>query len=252
MSVAECMISTQSKEVMLQSPANINSNLNSMRALVVEDNIKTAEYICKGLKETYFTVDVAHNGEDGLHLATNNNYDVIILDVMMPKMDGWMVIKKIRASGCQTPVLFLTARDEVDDRVKGLELGADDYLIKPFAFSELIARIRSLLRRKQPITNETIKIADLEIDFMKHRATRGDLRLNLTAKEYMLLVLLAKRSGEVLSRTYIAEQVWDINFDSDTNVVDVAIRRLRQKVDDPFEKKLIHTVRGMGYTLEEH
>lgn len=222
-----------------------------MRALVIEDNIKTAEYISKGLKETYFTVDVAHDGEDGFHLATNNQYDIIILDVMMPKMDGWTVVKKIREHNIQTPVLFLTARDQVDDRVKGFELGADDYLIKPFAFSELIARIRSLLRRKQPLSNETLTIADLEIDIVKHRATRGDVRLNLTAKEFMLLVLLAKRSGEVLSRTYIAEQVWDINFDSDTNVVDVAIRRLRQKVDDPFEKKLIHTVRGMGYLLEE-
>jgi two-component system copper resistance phosphate regulon response regulator CusR len=222
-----------------------------MRALVIEDNIKTAEYICKGLKETYFTVDVAHDGEDGLHLAVNNQYDIIILDVMMPKMDGWNVVKKIREQDSQTPVLFLTARDQVDDRVKGFELGADDYLIKPFAFSELIARIRSLLRRKQPLSNDTLTIADLEIDIVKHRATRGDVRLNLTAKEFMLLVLLAKRSGEVLSRTYIAEQVWDINFDSDTNVVDVAIRRLRQKVDDRFEKKLIHTVRGMGYLLEE-
>lgn len=222
-----------------------------MRALVIEDNIKTAEYIGKGLKETYFTVDIAHNGEDGLHLASSNEYDIIILDVMMPKMDGWTVIKKIRDNGCQTPVLFLTAKDQVDDRVKGLELGADDYLIKPFAFSELIARIRTLLRRSQPISTETIKIADLEIDLVKHRATRGDIRLNLTAKEFMLLVLLTKRRGEVLSRTYIAEQVWDINFDSDTNVVDVAIRRLRQKVDDPFEKKLIQTVRGMGYMLED-
>lgn len=222
-----------------------------MRALVIEDNIKTADYICKGLNETFFAVDTAHDGQEGLHLAMNNDYDIIILDVMMPKMDGWVVVKKICDSGCQTPVLFLTARDQVDDKVKGLELGADDYLVKPFAFSELIARIRSLLRRKQPFSNETLKIADLEIDIVKHRATRGDIRLNLTAKEFMLLVLLAKRTGEVLSRTYIAEQVWDINFDSDTNVVDVAIRRLRQKVDDPFEKKLIHTVRGMGYLLED-
>lgn len=222
-----------------------------MRALVIEDNTKTAEYISKGLRESFFTVDVAHNGQEGLFHTTQQTYDVIILDVMMPEMDGWTVIKKIRESGCQTPVLFLTAKDDVDDRVKGLELGADDYLIKPFAFSELIARIRSLLRRKQTISNETMKIADLEIDLVKHRAIRGDVRLSLTAKEFMLLVLLAKRSGEVLSRTYIAEQVWDINFDSDTNVVDVAIRRLRQKVDDPFDKKLIHTVRGMGYLLEE-
>lgn len=222
-----------------------------MRALIVEDNIKTAEYIAKGLKESLFTVDVAHNGKEGLFHCQNQSYDVIILDVMMPELDGWGMLSQLRDAGCQTPVLFLTARDEVEDRVKGLELGADDYLVKPFAFSELIARIRSLLRRQQPISNETLKIADLEIDFIKHRATRGELRLNLTAKEFMLLVLLAKRTGEVLSRTLIAEQVWDINFDSDTNVVDVAIRRLRQKVDDPFTKKLIHTARGMGYVLEE-
>lgn len=222
-----------------------------MRALVIEDNIKTAEYIVKGLRESLFTVDVAHNGKDGVFQAKEQQYDVIILDVMMPELDGWGVIKQIRAAGCQTPVLFLTALDDVDDKVKGLELGADDYLVKPFSFSELIARIRSLLRRKQPISNETLKIADLEIDFIKHRATRGEVRLNLTAKEFMLLALLVKRSGEVLSRTLIAEQVWDINFDSDTNVVDVAIRRLRQKVDEPFEKELIHTVRGMGYVLEE-
>ncbi len=222
-----------------------------MRALVIEDNIKTAEYISKGLRETLFTVDVVHNGVDGVFQVQQQEYDVIILDVMIPALDGWGVIKKIREAGCQTPVIFLTARDEVDDRVKGLELGADDYLVKPFAFSELIARIRSLLRRKQSISHDVIKIADLEIDVLKHKATRGDIRLNLTAKEFMLLSLLAKRCGEILSRTMIAELVWDIHFDSDTNVVDVAIRRLRQKVDDPYEKKLIHTARGMGYVLEE-
>lgn len=222
-----------------------------MRALVIEDNIKTAEYLSKGLSETRFLVDIAHDGEEGFYLAATHIYDIIILDVMMPKMDGWLVVKKIRDQGCHAPVIFLTARDQVDDRVKGLELGADDYLVKPFAFSELIARIRSLLRRKQALSTDILKIADLEIDVIKHRATRGDVRLNLTAKEFMLLVLLVKRQSEVLTRTYIAEQVWDINFDSDTNVVDVAIRRLRQKVDDPFLKKLIHTVRGMGYLLEE-
>jgi two-component system copper resistance phosphate regulon response regulator CusR len=222
-----------------------------MRILIVEDEHKTAAYLNKGLSESGFIVDVASNGEDGLHLATHHPYDLIILDVMLPKRDGWSVIVEIRRLHPDTRVLFLTARDGVEDKVKGLELGADDYLVKPFAFSELLARIRSLLRRGTTPITDNLCIADLSIDIIKHKATRGSLRLNLSPKEFALLVLLAQRTGEVLSRTLIAELVWDINFDSDTNVVDVAIRRLRQKIDDPFDKKLIHTVRGMGYVLEE-
>lgn len=222
-----------------------------MRILIVEDEKKTAAYLRKGLSESGFIVDVADQGEDGLHLALTGEYDLIILDVMLPEFDGWSIIKQVRESGKLTPVLFLSARDSVADRVKGLELGADDYLVKPFAFSELLARIRSLLRRGSPSQSDTIAIADLEIDLLRHKAARGGMRLDLTQKEFALLSLLARREGEVLSRTLISEQVWDINFDSDTNVVDVAVRRLRKKVDDPFAMKLIHTVRGMGYVLEE-
>lgn len=222
-----------------------------MRLLIVEDEQKTAAYLRKGLIESGFVVDIATNGEDGLFLATHHPYDLIILDVMLPKLDGWTVIKELRRHDPHARVLFLTAKDGIEDRVKGLELGADDYLVKPFAFSELLARIRSLLRRGSIPSTENLTIADLTIDIIKHKATRGHLRLNLTPKEFALLVLFAQRPGEVLSRTLIAESVWDINFDSDTNVVDVAIRRLRQKVDDSFDNKLIHTVRGMGYVFEE-
>ena len=222
-----------------------------MHILIVEDDSKTAAYLRKGLSENGFTVDVAEKGEDGLHLARTGYYDLIILDVMLPERDGWSVIAEVRRSGKQTPVLFLTARDSVQDRVKGLELGADDYLVKPFAFSELLARVRSILRRGSARPPEILRVADLEIDLLRHKAMRGGKRLDLTPKEFALLSLLTRRRGEVLSRTLIAEQVWDINFDSDTNVVDVAVRRLRRKVDDPFSKKLIHTVRGVGYVLED-
>ena len=222
-----------------------------MHILIVEDDSKTAAYLRKGLSENGFTVDVAEKGEDGLHLARTGHYDLIILDVMLPERDGWSVIAEVRRSGKQTPVLFLTARDSVQDRVKGLELGADDYLVKPFAFSELLARVRSILRRGSARPPEILRVADLEIDLLRHKAMRGGKRLDLTPKEFALLSLLTRRRGEVLSRTLIAEQVWDINFDSDTNVVDVAVRRLRRKVDDPFSKKLIHTVRGVGYVLED-
>ena len=222
-----------------------------MRILIVEDEKKTAAYLKKGLSESGFVVDAAEQGEDGLHLARTGDYDLIILDVMLPQQDGWSVLTEMRRSGKQTPVLFLTARDSIQDRVKGLELGADDYLVKPFAFSELLARVRSVLRRGPTRQPEMVRIADLEIDLIRHRALRGGTRLDLTPKEFALLSLLARRAGEVLSRTVISEQIWDMNFDSDTNVVDVAVRRLRSKADDPFAKKLIHTVRGMGYVLED-
>lgn len=222
-----------------------------MRILIIEDERKTAAFLNKGLSEAGFVVDTEENGEQGLLLALSKGYDLIILDVMLPGRDGWSILSTLRQSGDQIPILFLTARDAVQDRVKGLELGADDYLIKPFAFSELLARVRLLLRRAPARQSEALQIADLEIAFTRQKATRGGNRLDLTAKEFALLSLLARRTGEVLSRTLIAEQVWDINFDSDTNVIDVAIRRLRSKVDDPFEKKLIHTVRGVGYVLED-
>ncbi|HEY8666955.1 MAG TPA: heavy metal response regulator transcription factor [Tepidisphaeraceae bacterium] len=222
-----------------------------MRILIVEDEKKSAAYLQKGLRENSFTVDVAEQGDEGLHLALTGEYDLVILDIMLPQRDGWSVLGALRRAGKQTPVLFLTARDSIQDRVKGLELGADDYLVKPFAFSELLARVRSILRRGPARQPETQRIADLEIDLLRHKVSRGGKRLDLTPKEFALLLLLTRRSGEVLSRTLIAEQVWDMNFDSDTNVVDVHVRRLRAKVDDPFETKLIHTVRGVGYVLED-
>jgi two-component system copper resistance phosphate regulon response regulator CusR len=222
-----------------------------MRLLIVEDERKTATYLHKGLTECGFVVDLASQGEDGLHLALTQAYDLIVLDVMLPERDGWSVLAAIRQAGRPTPVLFLTARDEVADRVKGLELGADDYLVKPFAFSELLARVRSILRRGPGRQPEALRVANLELDLVRHRAARAGQRLDLTPKEFALLSLLARRQGEVLSRTLIAEQVWDMHFDSDTNVVDVAVRRLRRKVDDAFPQKLIHTVRGLGYVCEE-
>lgn len=221
-----------------------------MRILIIEDNTTTADYLCQGLKENFFLPEVAYDGQEGLFLATHNQYNVIILDVMLPIVDGWSLIKIIRQNNPNTPILFLTARDTVEDRVKGLELGADDYLIKPFAFSELLARIRSLLRRTQPQTTDVLQIADLKLDVQAHTVQRSGMYINLTAKEFMLLSLLMNRKGEVLSRTYIAEKVWDINFDSDTNAIDVAINRLREKMDKHFDNKLIHCVRGVGYVLE--
>lgn len=222
-----------------------------MKILIVEDEPKTASYLRKGLQETGFVTDVAENGEDGIHLALSGRYDLVILDVMLPKRDGWSVLADLRRRQFDAPVLFLTARDAVHDRVKGLELGADDYLVKPFAFSELLARVRTILRRGPIRQSLLLAIADLEVDLARHRAARGGKVLDLTPKEFLLLSLLLRRSGDALSRTLIAEEVWDINFESDSNVVDVHMRRLRAKVDEPFERKLIHTVRGVGYVLEE-
>lgn len=221
-----------------------------MRILIVEDENKTADYLCKGLQQSGFIVDVARDGEDGLFLATQFHYDLIILDIMLPKIDGYTIVAKVRLSNVEVRILVLTACGSVENRVKGLELGADDYLTKPFAFSELLARVHTLLRRGSSKPNNYLCIADLKIDVLKHKATRSEIRLELTPKEFALLIFFVQRQGEVLSRTLIAERVWDINFDSDTNVVDVAIRRLRQKIDDPFSNKLIHTVRGMGYIFE--
>lgn len=223
-----------------------------MRLLIVEDETKTGEYLKKGLTESSFKVDLASNGIDGLHQAMSEEYDLIILDVMLPKLNGWQILQTLRSSKINIPVLMLTARDQIEDRVKGLELGADDYLVKPFAFVELLARIRNILRRNKPSDHEqtTLQIENLQLDLLRRRAYRNNEAISLTAKEFSLLELLMQRKGEVLSRSLIASQVWDMNFDSDTNVIDVAIRRLRNKVDKPFSPKLIHTIRGMGYVLD--
>ncbi|MBK7015532.1 MAG: heavy metal response regulator transcription factor [Sulfuritalea sp.] len=222
-----------------------------MKLLVVEDEPKTGDYLRQGLVEAGFVVDLARDGVDGLHLGETGDYDLAILDVMLPKLDGWQVLAGLRRAGRGMPVLFLTARDQVEDRVKGLELGADDYLVKPFAFAELLARVRTLLRRgsrnQEP---QQLRAADLDLDLMRRAAARGGRHIDLTAKEFALLELLLRRQGEVLPRSLIASQVWDMNFDSDTNVIEVAMRRLRAKIDDGFEPKLIRTVRGMGYVLE--
>lgn len=222
-----------------------------MKLLIVEDEVKTGDYICQGLTEAGFVADLARNGLDGHHLASTQSYDLILLDVMLPDVDGWKIVRSLREAGNPTPVLFLTAKGSVEDRVKGLELGADDYLVKPFSFSELLARVRSLLRRAGgTVTSDRLEVDDLVLDLARRRATRAGTRLNLTNKEFVLLELLVRRRGEVLPRSLIASLVWDMNFDSDTNVIDVAIRRLRAKIDDPFATRLIRTVRGMGYVLD--
>jgi two-component system, OmpR family, copper resistance phosphate regulon response regulator CusR len=224
-----------------------------MRLLVIEDEPKLADYLHKGLSENGYVVDVARDGIEGRHLATQGEYDLLLLDLMLPGIDGFGVLKAVRAQG-NTPVLMLTARDKVEDRVRGLQEGADDYLVKPFAFSELLARVGALLRRGAGGAAHTatqLRLADLEVDLVSRKVHRADKRLDLTAKEFSLLSLLLRRGGQILSRTTLAEQVWDMNFDSDTNVVEVAVRRLRAKLDDPFSPKLLHTVRGMGYVLEQ-
>jgi two-component system, OmpR family, copper resistance phosphate regulon response regulator CusR len=222
-----------------------------MRALIIEDEIKTGTYLHNGLRENSWDSDVALDGEEGLRLALAREYDLVILDVILPLRDGWSVITEMRNESRLTPVLFLTARDAVGERVKGLDLGADDYLVKPFAFSELLARIRSMMRRGPERQPASLRIADLEIDLINHRATRAGVRLDLTSKEFALLVVFARSSGEVLSRKLIAERVWEMSLDTDTNLIDVAVRRLRRKVEGPFSKPLIYSVYGIGYVLEE-
>jgi len=222
-----------------------------LKALIIEDEAKTAAYLCKGLAENGFVVDTASDGETGLARARGGEYDVIIVDVMLPGLDGWAIVTALRREGVPTPILFLTARDDVADRVRGLELGADDYLVKPFAFSELLARVHSIQRRIPARSPDRLQVADLEIDIPSRKVMRGGKAIDLTAKEFLLLALLARRAGESLSRTVIAEHVWGMNFDPGTNVVDVHVRRLRAKVDEPFARKLIHTVRGVGYVLDE-
>jgi heavy metal response regulator len=226
----------------------------TMKILLIEDEIKLAEYIRSGLTEDGFVVDVAHTGVDGLHLALEGEYEALILDRMLPGIDGMALLSALRSKKA-TPVLMLTARGSVEDRVSGLEGGADDYLVKPFAFSELVARLQALVRRSNSNIVSLpeamkLKIADLEVDLARRKVLRAGQRLDLTAKEFTLLVLFMRRQGKVLSRTELAEQVWDMNFDSETNVVEVAVRRLRGKLDEPFSSPLLHTVRGMGYVLE--
>src|SRR6266436_3999520 len=223
-----------------------------MRILLIEDEKKTAAYLAKGLGEAGFQVTTASDGEAGLDLALARTFDLFIIDIMLPKRDGWSIVATLKRKEIRTPILLLTARDSVRDRVKGLELGADDYLVKPFAFSELLARVRSVLRRAPQGRVEHLRVADLEMDMRHHKATRRGVSLNLTPKEFLLLSHLVRSTGEVVSRAQIAEHVWDVGFKTDTNVVDVVVRRLRSKVDDPFKIKLIHTIRGVGYVLKAH
>jgi two-component system copper resistance phosphate regulon response regulator CusR len=222
-----------------------------LKILIVEDEPKTGDYLRQGLREAGFSVDLVQDGLDGLHLGIDGDQDLIILDVMLPRMDGWGVFQALTQAGITTPVIFLTAKDQVEERVRGLELGAADYLVKPFSFAELLARVRNVLRRGPTLVESaTLQVADLEVDLLRRRVTRAGRRIDLTPKEFGLLELLVRRQGEVLPRSLIASLVWDMNFDSDTNVIEVAMRRLRAKVDEGFEVRLIQTVRGMGYVLE--
>ncbi|GLQ30262.1 heavy metal response regulator transcription factor [Litoribrevibacter albus] len=227
-----------------------------MKILIIEDEIKAGQYLQKGLTESGYAVDLSHDGVDGLYHATSALYDLIILDIMLPKLDGWQILNTLRSSNITTPVIMLTAKEQVDDRVKGFELGANDYVTKPYAFAELLARVKNIFRHHTPqpqvsSSPNSLKVADLELDVLKRTATRGGTSIQLTAKEYLLLELFMRKQGQVLSRTTIASLIWDMNFDSDTNVIDVAVKRLRSKIDKPFDTPLIHTVRGMGYKLDE-
>jgi len=222
-----------------------------LKILIVEDEPKTGDYLRQGLREAGFTVDLVQDGLDGLHLGIEGDQDLIILDVMLPRMDGWGVLQALTQAGITTPVIFLTAKDQVEERVRGLELGAADYLVKPFSFAELLARVRNVLRRgPAAVESSVLQVADLEVDLLRRRVSRAGKRIDLTPKEFGLLELLVRRQGEVLPRSLIASLVWDMNFDSDTNVIEVAMRRLRAKVDEGFEVRLTQTVRGMGYVLE--
>ena len=222
-----------------------------MKILVVEDEVKTGEYLCKGLTEAGFVVDRADNGLNGYHLAMTGDYDLLVLDIMLPDVNGWDIVRMLRSAGKGMPILLLTALGTIEHRVKGLELGADDYLVKPFAFAELLARVRTLLRRgAATIVESQFQMADLTLDLVSRKVTRGNTRITLTSKEFTLLEFFLRHSGEVLPRSLIASQVWDMNFDSDTNVIDVAVKRLRARIDNDFTPKLIHTVRGVGYVLE--
>lgn len=224
-----------------------------MRVLIAEDEPKTRRYLLQGLRELGFAVDAAGDGSAALALLREHIFDVAVLDIMLPGQDGWSIVRTLRGEANHTPVLFLTARDHVEDRVRGFELGADDYLIKPFAFAELVARMRNLARRPAP-TDSTARLAvgDLSFDLLRHDVERAGIRLQLTPKEYALLLLLARNPGHVLSRNVIAEGVWGINFDIQTNVVDVVVRRLRAKLDAPFATPMLRTVRGVGYMLDAH
>ncbi|MUK39356.1 heavy metal response regulator transcription factor [Aliivibrio fischeri] len=226
-----------------------------MKLLIIEDETKTGEYLKKGLTESGYTVDLSQDGADGLYNATTNQYDLIILDVMLPKLNGWQILQTLRNCENDTPIIMLTAKDQIDDRVKGFELGANDYLIKPFAFAELKARVENALRAKsvtsQASSSNQLALLDLQLDLLKRTATRNQDNITLTAKEFSLLELFMRKQGEVLSRTTIASLIWDMNFDSDTNVIDVAVKRLRAKIDKPYDTPLIHTVRGMGYKMDE-
>jgi heavy metal response regulator len=222
-----------------------------MKILLVEDEKKVASFIKRGLEEEHFTVDVAYDGESGEFMALTSEYDLIILDILLPKKNGFEVLKSLRANGIQTPILILTAKGSIDDKVEGLNSGADDYLTKPFAFAELIARIRSLLRRTSSEKSNIIKVADLELDTVKHIAKRGEKIIELTAREYSLLEYFMRNKGRVLTQTMIEEHIWDYHFDTGSNIIDVYVRRLRKKIDEGFPKKLIHTIRGVGYIIKE-